>query len=169
MRGIIVEGIDCSGKSTLIKNIKLMLKKYGGFDVKELEHIECNSQYERYLYEYASARKIIFHRSHISESVFGKHLRNSTPFTDKEDEILNKIVNNDFIVILAEVNYSMFQSRLMGTKKYQVIKERDYLAITERFKHAMLNIKHFKYSSDSTDSMVKMCETVVSSLLNANH
>lgn len=166
MRGVIVEGIDCSGKSTLISLIKYAFKRHGGIDVRELEHLDCKSQYERYLSEYSSPSKVIFHRSHISEVVFSSFYSRITPFNESELSILEKIVRNDFIVIMAEVSYSLFKERINNSRGSQVIDINDYKKLTELF---FLNTKQYKpiyYSSKSTEELEKMCDLVVKRYFN---
>ena len=44
MKGVIFEGISCAGRTELISLLKAELKRFGGFDVKELSHIDCDDQ-----------------------------------------------------------------------------------------------------------------------------
>ena len=62
---IIVEGPDCSGKSTLVNRTKNDLR----WDSKSLHHKEGN-QFLRYLKEYAFSEQIVLDRSHFSEEVY---------------------------------------------------------------------------------------------------
>src|SRR5438046_693653 len=102
MKGIVVEGITCSGKTELISSLKAELKRFGGFDVKELPHVNCDDQFARYLKEYATQERILFHRSHVSEHVLGRLLRERSPFSNDELATLNKIIPLRFVCVLAE-------------------------------------------------------------------
>ena len=52
---IIIEGPDCSGKSTVVERIKNMLR----WDSKSLHH-QPGNQFKRYLKEYALNDNIVF-------------------------------------------------------------------------------------------------------------
>ena len=92
MRGVVIEGITGAGKTELISSPKSELKQFGGSDVKELSHIDSDDQYARYLKEYATQERVLFHRSHISEHVLGKFFRRGSPFSDEQLLTLNKII-----------------------------------------------------------------------------
>ena len=62
---IIVEGPDCSGKSTVVERIKNMLC----WDSKSLHHKEGN-QFLRYLREYVLNENVVFDRAHFSEEAY---------------------------------------------------------------------------------------------------
>ncbi len=167
IRGIIVEGIDCGGKSTLIQNLKFRLKNIVGYDVKSLGHRNCISQYRRYLYEYAANDKIIFDRAHFSEVVFGKILRNENPFSVAELKILNEIVELEFIIILAIPRYVDFCERIQQTKHIQVIEEKDYSNINTGFIKALSNIDYIVYKSESFDELDRITEIILQLLQRA--
>lgn len=164
MKGVIIEGIDCAGKTTLAKNLKFHLKQFGGYDVKELEHKQHISQFDRYLHEYTFQKHVIFDRSHISEAVFGQFLRKETPFSLEEFDILNKIVNLKFIIVLAEPTYPDFINRLSQSQKYQVITQEQYDEITWLFKVALKDVKHFLYRSESLDILDATTNEIIKKL-----
>ncbi len=166
MKNVIVEGIDCSGKSTLIKNLKFGLKKHGGYDVKELEHKECPSQFRRYMLEYSLAERIIFDRAHISEAVFGKILRNKFPFSDRESNMLNGFVRNDFITILAIPSYDDFQSRYQESKKLQVISNNDFDLINKEFMLYCKEINPIIYNSSTFGYLEVFNKNIIDEIIN---
>ena len=86
LKRIIVEGPDCSGKSTLVDTLKNRLL----WDAKSLHHKEGN-QFQRYLKEYALGEEVVFNRAHFSENVYSKLWRGGSPFLEKEKEILNDL------------------------------------------------------------------------------
>lgn len=170
IRGIIVEGIDCGGKSTLIQSIKFKLKRLGGYDVKSLEHKNYVNQFRRYLYEYASNDKIIFDRSHFSEVVFGKFLRNEISFSKTELKILNEIVKLEFITILALPNYDDFCKRMRQTKTLQVINEKDFFNINKKFEKILnaSNIGYKLYRSDTIGEMEELSDKILQMVKRGN-
>ena len=166
MKGVIVEGIDCSGKSSLIKVLKYKLKNQGGFDVKELEHVNNIQQYKRYMFEYVTSQRILFDRSHISEVVYGKILRSNNPFSDEELMILNQVVNLDYLVVYAKPSYDDFVDRMKKTRDSQVIKAESYNSIIEGFEEIMKFFNPIIYSSKSFEELEVISNKVVHNLSN---
>lgn len=164
IRGIIIEGIDCGGKTSLIENIKFYLKDKGGYDVKQLEHKDCNSQFRRYLFEYALSDRVIFDRSHFSELVFGKYLRGASPFSVAELKILNLIVKLEFIVVLAEPDYNTFKDRIDKTKHIQVIGEKDYSSIISEFRKSLEQIDYLLYKSSFLEEKDTITHQIIDKL-----
>ena len=93
-RYVIVEGPDCSGKSTLVERLKNSLR----WDSKYLRHADGN-QFFRYLREYATQEAIIFDRAHFSESVYSRMWRGGSPFSQKEKQILDEVSSLHGLVI----------------------------------------------------------------------
>jgi guanylate kinase len=85
-RFIIIEGPDCSGKSTLVERLKNSLH----WDSKYLRHAGKN-QFFRYLCEYATQKKTVFDRAHFSEEVYSHMWRGGSPFATGEKKILDEI------------------------------------------------------------------------------
>lgn len=112
---ILIEGPDCSGKSTLINRLKNELC----WDAKSLHHRQGN-QFLRYLQQYASQSEIIFDRGHISEAVYSTLWR-TAPFSADELNILNGIVKLQMITILALPPVSVLQERYLARKYPQKI------------------------------------------------
>lgn len=163
MKNVIVEGIDCSGKSTLIKNLKFKLKGFGGYDVKALEH-KNGDQFRRYSTEYVLADRILFDRAHISEMVFGKILRNHSPLNQNEISILNSIVNNNFLVILAVPSYEDFIRRFHESRELQVISESDFGRINDEFILGCGSINPIIYNSKSLTELDLITNQIVAKL-----
>lgn len=161
MKGLIIDGIDCAGKTTLANSVKFRLKKYGGYDLKGLEHKTCESQFDRYLYEYATNNRIIFDRSHISEVVFGKLLRNNIPFSNVELKVLNDIINLKYVFVLGIPLYNEFCDRLERNKQIQVIEKEQYHAIVNEFEVAAKNINHIVYASQSIEELNEIVEAII--------
>jgi thymidylate kinase len=85
-RFIVVEGPDCSGKSTLVERLKNSLH----WDSKYLRHAK-KKQFFRYLGEYATQKNTIFDRAHFSEEVYSHMWRGGSPFLPEEKRILDEI------------------------------------------------------------------------------
>ncbi|GEM_PF-2438433 len=113
---ILIEGPDCSGKSTLINRLKNELC----WDAKSLHHRPGN-QFLRYLKEYSSQSEVIFDRGHISEAVYSTLWRGGTPFSGDELNILSGIVKLQMIAILALPKVSVLQSRYLARTYHQKI------------------------------------------------
>lgn len=96
LRSILIEGIDCAGKSTLTKE----LKNHLGWDAKHLVHKNTPSQFERYFLEYATGYHTIFERGHISELVYSHLFGRDLPFTADELRLLDDVVDRTAICIL---------------------------------------------------------------------
>lgn len=160
MKSVIIEGIDCSGKSSLIKALKFSLKKYGGFDVKELEHKNVNNQFSRYALEYISNSHTLFDRSHISEIVFGSILRNDTPFSPLQINILNKIVISEFVTVLATPSCDDFVQRYQESRKYQIITVNDFEKINNKFIEVCSCVNPIIYKSSSYTELETVCDNV---------
>ncbi|MFN4149313.1 MAG: hypothetical protein ACK4IX_00065 [Candidatus Sericytochromatia bacterium] len=164
MMGIIVEGIDCSGKSTLVKNLKFRLKNYGGYDVKELEHLDKKNQFQRYLREYSNGYRTIFDRSHISELVFSKYLRNTEVFVESEIDILDSIIRTQYILVVATPSIENFNKRMLETKKLQVIDSKSYFDLISLFDYATKSIPHIKYTSTDEEELNAIIDVIISKL-----
>ena len=105
MVNILVEGPDCSGKSTLVKSLKNKL----GWDAKFLGHKDCD-QFTRYLQEY-SQNEIIFERGHISEIVYGKLFRDEEPFTEVQQRILESVCSQQTLQIFCTTDLELMIER----------------------------------------------------------
>lgn len=103
---IIVEGPDCSGKSTLVERLKNTLH----WDSKSLHHMEGN-QFYRYLKEYSNQEYIVFDRSHYSEEVYSKMWRGGSPFSREEKKILNKVSKHNTLIIFSIPKKSVLEKR----------------------------------------------------------
>src|SRR3989304_4150298 len=96
IKRIIIEGPDCSGKSTLVDRIKNEIK----WDAKALRHKD-GDQFERYLFEYATADKVVFDRGHFSENVYSKLWRSGSPFSKNEKNILDSVCQEKTLIIFS--------------------------------------------------------------------
>lgn len=113
---IIVEGPDCSGKSTLVNRLKNILR----WDSKSLHHRD-GEQFFRYIKEYILAEQIIFDRGHFSEEVYSKLWRGGSPFTKEEKTILNQICKMNTLIIFACPKLEILEKRYLSRKHFQQI------------------------------------------------
>lgn len=114
---IIVEGPDCSGKSTFVERLKNMLH----WDSKSLHHIDGN-QFERYLKEYVLNKNLVFDRSHFSEIVYSKLWKRKTPFVKEEFEILNSLIGLDSLIVFVCPDFEVLEKRYNNRNFEQQIK-----------------------------------------------
>ena len=117
IKKIIVEGPDCSGKSTFVERLKNMLH----WDSKSLHHLE-GDQFKRYLKEYVLNERIVFDRSHFSEIVYSNLWKRKTPFIDKEIRILNEFVCLDTLIVFVCPDVETLQKRYNNRNFDQQIK-----------------------------------------------
>ncbi len=96
VRNILIEGVDCGGKSTLAKELKNRLN----WDAAALTH-KPGWQFERYLSAYATQPQTIFERGHVSEQVYSEVFNRDSPFSPTERGVLDGIVAETMLVILA--------------------------------------------------------------------
>lgn len=97
IRNILVEGPDCAGKSTLVKE----LKNHLGWDSLALTHKE-GPQYERYVNYYAVSSQTIFERGHLSEVIYSELFDRPRPFSPRQLRILNWMLAENILVVLAD-------------------------------------------------------------------
>jgi broad-specificity NMP kinase len=114
---ILVEGPDCSGKSTLVDRLKNTLR----WDAKSLHH-RAGNQFKRYLREYALLERTVIDRSHFSEQVYSIMWRGGSPFTPVEKEILDKITLNQSLIILVCPPVDVLRKRYLERTYSQQIK-----------------------------------------------
>src|SRR3989338_8449754 len=96
MSSILVEGPDCSGKTTLVERLKNTLR----WDSLCLHHRD-GDQFLRYLHAYSSQDHVVFNRGHVSEAVYGRVWRGGNPFTKEEWNVLNEVCDLRILIIVA--------------------------------------------------------------------
>ena len=167
IKGILVEGVDCSGKSTLIKKLDNILSRYG-WDSIDLRHRKGN-QFDRYLYTYTNNPYSLFDRGHFSEHIFGNIWRGASSFSQSELEWLNKLISENFLVVFAHAPEEILIKRYNNRKSDQTIVSSELLTVQNKFFEAFNDIKKniIYYDSSNWENL----ETTVSKickLLNIN-
>lgn len=89
-----MEGMDCSGKSTLVNELKNRLR----WDARSLGHQE-GSQFFRYLREYSLLENTVIDRGHISEVIYSRLWNRPLPFDRDSLKILDSLVNQSMLLI----------------------------------------------------------------------
>jgi len=152
---IIIEGPDCSGKSTVVERIKNTLR----WDSKSLHHIEGN-QYSRYLKEYALNEKTVFDRSHFSEAVYSELWSSGSPFSTRERQILDQVTQNDSMIIFACPTLEKMRERYEARDFQQQISLSELERARELFIKQMKNITHILYLSETYEELDCIIGTV---------
>ncbi len=145
---IIIEGPDCSAKSTLVERVKNTLR----WDSRYLRHKEAD-QFERYLLEYASANQVVFDRGHFSESVYSKLWRGGSPFSKKQKEILNKICCEKTLLIFACPSVKNIKSRYLSRNYGQQIKVEELELSRILFIEEFRSLTKIIYKSEDYDEL----------------
>ncbi len=160
---ILIEGIDCAGKSTLAKELKNAL----GWDTRSLHHGKGN-QFLRYLKEYASTDCTIFERGHVSEIVYGKLFKRKNPFTKSEEKILNAIIGETGIIISCIPPLGLALERYRSRKHVrQIVKEKEIIAgrkIFMEYFHKNRDWRLIRYYSKSfaeLDSVIRKVKLIL--------
>ena len=153
---ILVEGLDCSGKTTLVERLKNELR----WDAKALHHREGN-QFKRYLREYALQEQIIFNRGHFSEIVYSRLWRGGNPFLTKEQEILHEICTQNMVVIFANPLLETVQERYKKRTFPQQIKYEELGIVQKYFCEVMGKSPHHRYQSTSYEELQSLLEKVI--------
>jgi thymidylate kinase len=144
IKRILIEGPDCSGKSTALDRIKNVLR----WDAKSLHHRDGN-QFQRYIKEYCSAENIVFDRGHFSESVYGQMWRDGNPFSKEEFEFLNFYLQNEGLIIFALPSEETLINRYRARNFSQQIKENELALARKLFLEKSQTVSHILYSSAS--------------------
>jgi hypothetical protein len=123
-RGVIVEGPDCSGKSSLVRRLKAELAS--GWDVLQMGHKD-GDQFKRYVKVYLEADRILLDRSHFSEGVYGDLWRGSRNLAARERSLLDDIARNEFVTVLCAAPPSLLWQRYTAMNAAAERAERAYV------------------------------------------
>lgn len=157
---ILVEGPDCSGKTTLVERLKNELH----WDAKALHHLEGN-QFKRYLREYSFQEKTIFNRGHYSEAAYGRIWRGGDPFSGEEKNILDLICQQNMIIIFACPSLEILQQRYQKRDFSQQITFEELGLVQQYFCEMMNDVSHLLYQSASYQELHTLIQNVVGKIL----
>lgn len=163
IKGIIVEGCDCSGKSTLIRTIKTTLSR-AGWETADLGHKDVESQFDRYLNKYLSADKIIFDRGHFSEAVYSQAWRGGSSFNGWELNFLNEYVLKNFIVIFAYTLPEILKQRYLDRAYDQTILYDELEDIQQKFSQLLNHPNVIQYNSLDHNALNVVCAQIFKQL-----
>jgi len=152
---IIVEGPDCSGKSTVVERIKNMLR----WDSKSLHHFEGN-QFDRYSKEYVLGKNIVFDRGHFSEIVYSILWRGGSPFSEKEEKILNELCGINTLVIFVCPELETIRKRHCDRKFEQQIQLKELEQSREIFIKTLQKFNVLFYESKDYEELNKLLKDV---------
>jgi len=155
IQNIIVEGPDCSGKSSVVNRIKNELR----WDSKSLHHRE-GDQFNRYLKEYALSTNTVFDRSHFSEEVYSILWRNGSPFSEKEKNILNEICKLKVLIIFACPKLKVMQARYESRSYEQQIRFDELAKSRGLFCNVFTDVPHIIYYSDNYEELDGLVERI---------
>lgn len=153
-RNIIVEGVECAGKTTLIDELR---RKAPGWDLKYLGH-RTGNQYERYMWEYMVNKGVIFNRSHFSEVVYSRLRQREEPFTEPERRVLDDVVARNTLVIFCDPRIEDVRARFMQRSTVQPVQLEELEVVHGMFRDIFEGIPCMRYESrDMTarDAFVK--------------
>jgi thymidylate kinase len=156
---IIIEGPDCSGKSTVVDRVKNMLR----WDSKSLHHKPGN-QFQRYLKEYALNNNIVFDRSHFSEIVYSILWREGNPFSKKENHILDEICSHNTLIIFTCPPLHTLRERYSNRNFKQQIKLQELEKSRKLFIKTLKNTHHILYLSNDyyeLDNLLKKVKEIM--------
>ncbi|MFH1831594.1 MAG: hypothetical protein ABH827_02210 [bacterium] len=162
IKGIIVEGCDCSGKTTLIKTLKAKLSWFG-WDLASLGHQDVN-QFDRYMGQYIFADKIVFDRAHFSECVYSDVWRGGCSFQDWELQSLNKYVYEHFIVILTHVSPEVLKKRYQERSFEQIIAYDELELVQNKFHRLLDHPNVIKYNASTPEALDAVIDNILKRL-----
>ncbi len=148
-RNIIVEGIECAGKTTLIDEIR---RRVPGWDLKFLGHRNGN-QFDRYDWEYRVNEGTIFNRSHFSEIVYSQLRQRGEPFTDFQRAALDDVVAREALVIFCDPRIEDAKARFMKRTSVQPVQLDELEVVHGLFRDVFAGVPHIKYESRDMDAL----------------
>lgn len=151
---IIIEGPDCSGKSTLADRLKNRLH----WDSKYLRH-KKGDQFTRYLKEYAE-KEIIFDRAHFSEEVYSQIWRGGSPFTEKEKNLLDEVAEINSLIIFALPPLGEMHSRYKSRNFDQQISLKELDISKKLFNGEAKKVKKIIYHSRNFEELEQLLDKI---------
>jgi thymidylate kinase len=160
--GIIVEGGDCSGKTTLVNRLRSKLSPQGWYSLS-LSH-RATYQFERYLAKYLSDERIIYDRAHFSEIVYGKLWRAHTGFTTWQQQFLHDFVLDNFVVVLVQAPRDTLMQRYRTRHQTQAIDISELEKAQDIFQEEMRDRNIIQYHAIDLESLDQVVNQVMAIL-----
>lgn len=155
-RAILVEGAECSGKSTLIQALR---DRPDPWDYTALSH-RSGHQFDRYMREYVLARSLIFNRGHFSELVYSKLWGRESPFSAAEERVLGEYVGRYFLVVLCTADVAHLEARYARRDYSQRARCAELARIADLFEQQFHQVPHLRYVSTSGESLAQAVNTI---------
>lgn len=160
LKGILVEGVECSGKTTLIKGIRDTIVPW---DCKYLAH-QPGQQFERFMYEYMVNRNIIFNRGHFSEAVYSQLWGRATPFQPHEMQVLNDYIRRNLLVVLCDADVESLVRRYSERSHFQKAAAPELGKIRDLFGGQFQGIECIRYTSTDQQALEQALEEIKSKI-----
>jgi len=156
-QGVIIEGVECAGKTTLIDYLR---KEKLPWDVKYVAHQE-GDQFDRYMVEYITAHNILLNRSHISECVYGTLWRGGVPFEEYEQQTLDNYVRRHMVLVHCDAPTELLLDRYANRDFDQMAKVEELDAIRTGFERVLEGTDCIRYESTSQKELETAAEAIV--------
>jgi thymidylate kinase len=160
--GIIVEGGDCSGKTTLVNRLRSKLSPQGWYSLS-LSH-RATHQFERYLAKYLSDERIIYDRAHFSEIVYGKLWRAHTGFTTWQQQFIHNFVLDNLVVVLVQAPRDTLMQRYRARHQAQTIDISELEKAQDMFQEEMRDSSIIQYHATDLESLDQVVNQVMNKL-----
>lgn len=152
---ILIEGPDCSGKTTLVEQLKNALR----WDSKALHH-KSGDQFLRYMKEYIQQEQVIFDRGHYSEWVYSQLWRGGNPFSPDEKKLLDQFCRQRMLLIFTCPPLEVMTERYLQRSYQQHIKLDELARSRQLFCETLDNIPKITYASRDWQELQHVIKTV---------
>lgn len=156
IKGIIIEGVECSGKTTLIQRIRSDVISY---DCIMLGH-QSGSQFDRYMRDYMVNERVIFNRSHYSELIYSRLWDRGVPFSTSELNVLNDYIHRNFITILCTADVCSLAERYAKRQYKQKVNLNELSEVKSLFDDVLIPKADYIYSSNDVLELDKVLDYV---------
>ncbi len=141
---VLIEGPDCSGKSTAVDRIKNALR----WDAKSLHHRGVD-QFERYVREYSLNENTVLDRGHFSEAVYGELWRGGNPFSEEEMKMLNFFAQRKSVIVFVCPALETMKQRYGQRNFQQQISSSELESSRNLFQKYLKEVNVIPYESSS--------------------
>jgi len=155
-RNIVIEGTECTGKTTLIDELSRKIREW---DIKYLPHRSGN-QFKRYAWEYLMNEHTIFNRSHLSEVVCGNLWRNGPGMSEAELTALNQLLEQDCLVVFADADLAVIAERFSKRNYKEKAEYQELAEMQEGFRQIMKTVPHMYYESKDEVALKQIVERI---------
>ena len=149
--GVIVEGVECAGKTTLIKRLR---DEVVPWDCKYLGH-QPGHQFERYMRDYLLGGQIIFNRAHFSEIVYSSVFGRTRPFLPHEQRVLDEYAERHFVIVLCDADPEILARRYAERSYFQVASLDKLGAIRDGFREVCGHLGRCVHYTSNTEAALE--------------